>query len=106
MNKKRAKELLPIIEAFANGTAVQFKNSINKWEDIYLKDASFYSEQEYRIKPQPIEVWCMVNSDGECLGNFKDESSCMEQLKTLTNDNPSMAFSDYKTVKFMQVIDD
>lgn len=51
MTKEQAKELLPIIQAFAEGKTIQFLIG-GKWTDIYETD--FYqSSDKYRIKPEP-----------------------------------------------------
>ena len=54
MDRKRAKELLPIIEAYAEGKTIQYKTS-DEWTD----DPNFSPEWEfqYRIKPEPKEWW-------------------------------------------------
>ena len=51
MLRKEAKELLPIIQAFAEGKNIQYKEDIDRWVDI--KNPSFKSFVEYRIKPEP-----------------------------------------------------
>ena len=51
MTKEQAKELLPIIQAFAEGKTVQFLDG-GKWADVYETD--FHeSPVKYRIKPEP-----------------------------------------------------
>ena len=50
MTREEAKELLPIIQAFAEGKTIQFLIG-GKWTDIYETD--FYqSSDKYRIKPE------------------------------------------------------
>lgn len=52
MNRERAKELLPIIHAFAEGKTVQFKNSFEDWIDC--DNIMFnWPPKDYRIKPEP-----------------------------------------------------
>ena len=52
MNRSEAKELLPIIKAFAEGKAIQLKTVDKGWQDIH--SASFDSNpKNYRIKPEP-----------------------------------------------------
>ena len=54
MNRKEAKELLPIIQAFAEGKAIEsrcIKGDTSLWYDD--KDPSFDNDFEYRIKPEP-----------------------------------------------------
>ena len=50
MTREEAKELLPIMQAYAEGKTIQFLNG-GKWADIYETD--FYqSPDKYRIKPE------------------------------------------------------
>ena len=59
MNRQEAKELLPIIQAFAEGKTIQFlcsgedKNSY--WEDIEPNESIGFSDDtsKYRVKPEP-----------------------------------------------------
>lgn len=53
MNRQQAKDLLPIIQAFAEGKAIQSKyiNGSNTWFDD--NNLSFGDGVEYRIKPEP-----------------------------------------------------
>ena len=50
MTREEAKELLPIIQAWAEGKTIQFLDG-GKWADVYETD--FYESPEgYRIKPE------------------------------------------------------
>ena len=54
MNRKEAKELMPIIHAFAEGKAIEsrcIKGDKSLWYDD--EDPSFDDDLEYRIKPEP-----------------------------------------------------
>ena len=51
MTREEAKELLPIIQEFAEGKNIQYKYDMDSWIDI--KNPSFKSFFEYRIKPEP-----------------------------------------------------
>jgi len=59
MNRERAKELLPIFEAYANGEDIQRQygglqgSYIWKDSDLLLADDGYI----YRIKPSPREFW-------------------------------------------------
>lgn len=61
MTRERAKELLPVIKAFAEGKIIQILGNNGQWFD--LKDfpglnATFDSENcEFRLKPEPREFW-------------------------------------------------
>ena len=54
MNRKQANKLLPIIQAYAEGKAIEsrcIKGDKSLWYDD--KDPSFDDDFEYRIKPEP-----------------------------------------------------
>ena len=52
MDRKQAKELLPIITAFANGEAVEFYSGFSEcW--VSGDNLSFDTGMNYRIKPKP-----------------------------------------------------
>ena len=66
MTREHAKELLPIITAFANGEDVEY-NDGGKW--IQLNHPSFLDEpSDYRIAPKPRKVWVNEYENGD-LGN-------------------------------------
>lgn len=54
MTREEAKELLPIIQAFAEGKTLQYRvnNENNEWKDIN-NPAFNDAPSEYRIKPEP-----------------------------------------------------
>lgn len=54
MNRNQAKDLLPIIQAYAEGKAIEsrcIKGDKSLWYDD--EDPSFDNDFEYRIKPKP-----------------------------------------------------
>ena len=51
MTREQAKELLPIIQAFAEGKNIQFLSD-GEWHDINQADFTCYPDK-YRIKPEP-----------------------------------------------------
>ena len=52
MTSEQAKELLPIIQAFAEGKAVEYLNDEKRW--IECDNPSFWEDpKHYRIKPEP-----------------------------------------------------
>lgn len=55
MTREEAKEMLPFIQAYAEGKEIQYRNSLNEWLDITKNDGlSFVSlPSDYRIKPEP-----------------------------------------------------
>ena len=70
MNRKEAKELMPIIQAFAEGKAIEsrcIKGDKSLWYDD--EDPSFDDDLEYRIKPEPT------------YRPFKDVEECWMEMK-------------------------
>lgn len=52
MTREEAKQLLPVIQAFADGKTIEFLNARNMCEE--LEDVLFCREPKYyRIKPEP-----------------------------------------------------
>ena len=69
MNRKEAAELLPIIQAFAEGKAIEsrcIKGDTSLWYDD--EDPSFDDDLEYRIKPEPT------------YRPFKDAEECWQEM--------------------------
>lgn len=52
MDKFKAKRLLPIFEAFANGQIIQYLTSEGVWETCYNVEFGLETER-YRVKPDP-----------------------------------------------------
>lgn len=53
MNRKEAKELLPIIQALAEGKHLQLKDKTGNWMDIDFINVDLCNPNVYRIKPEP-----------------------------------------------------
>ena len=52
MTREEAKELLPIIQAFAEGKPIQFKY-LDKWYDVISEIGfEYHPLTKYRIKPE------------------------------------------------------
>ena len=71
MNRKEAKELMPIIQAFAEGKTIQYYDSlidIADWEDC--ENPNFENlTYEFRIKPEPT------------YRPFKDAEECWQEMQ-------------------------
>lgn len=52
MTREKAKAILPIIQAYAEGKTIQYRTSNNEWVDTY-KPSFSDSSSNYRIKPEP-----------------------------------------------------
>lgn len=68
MNRQEAKELLPIIQAFAEGKTILVQDGID-W--CYLSNESDFNlnPQRYRIKPEPK------------YRSFKDAEECWQEMQ-------------------------
>lgn len=75
MTREKAKELLPIIQAWAKGKEIQFKACSGKWTDVEENEGlSFvYSSSDYRIKPEPK------------YRPFKNQEECWEEMHKHSN---------------------
>jgi hypothetical protein len=74
MNREQVKKIMPVIQAFANGDAIQRKRPQDgEWEDIF--GLWLYGDCEYRIKPNPVECWVNVGVGDMVLGTTWDTES-------------------------------
>ena len=66
MTREKVKELLPILEAYANGKTIQYCNQEYHWEDVKPDEHLDFSKDviNYRIKPEP--KYRPFNSPEEC----------------------------------------
>ena len=72
MDRERAKELLPIIQAFAEGKVVQRQITPTVWIDD-LNPAFEYDNSRWRIKPEKRAGWGLKElRQGECQWSYED----------------------------------
>ncbi len=65
MNASNAKDYLPLVQALAEGKVIQIKTA-DGWEDLKGEISLCFGPDQYRIKPEPREIW--VNHYGNpCL---------------------------------------
>ena len=64
MNRKQAKDMLPIIQALAEGKHIQLKDKIGNWIDINFINVELCNPNVYRIKSEP--VYRPFNNTKEC----------------------------------------
>lgn len=88
MTPQRAKELLPIIAAFAEGKTIQWLDDSEKprlWRDFHASNISFEPELvTFRIKPKPREFWIVVWSDNSYTAyTCKQSCNCKEQIHVI-----------------------
>lgn len=75
-----------IIKAWADGAKVQFRNDPGeKWEDITRGAPHWFEPYEYRVKPEKVERWVIVNQhlDGSwhVSGDYATEESAKASMK-------------------------
>lgn len=70
MNRERARELLPIIEAFANGEEIQVNSDVLGWTS-YTELSFNERAEDYRIKPKPREFWISNFPEGDSRSNHR-----------------------------------
>ena len=68
MTREQAKELLPIIQAFAEGEIIQYKNFLDEWEDIKENEGLSFicPPSDYRIKPKSESKYRPFKTQEEC----------------------------------------
>lgn len=87
MNRQQAKELLPIIQAFAEGKAVQTINEKGEWTTPLCINFEFNSYPDsYRIKPEP--KYCPFKDAEECWAEMQKHQP-FGWLKSKTDKNYS-----------------
>lgn len=77
MNKEKAAQLLPIIQAFADGKTIQLCKSSEGWEDMNESIQFSCEANRYRIKTEPMEVEMWISdTTGKVvkIGDSNDES--------------------------------
>lgn len=82
MNREQAKQLLPIIQAFADGKDIQFLlvDESEEWRTI--DEPSFDSCITYRIKPEPMKFWvCHFTTSGGVPGSVTSDPKDVEVWK-------------------------
>lgn len=65
MTRTEAKNLLPIIQAYANGETIQIMTMTGEWRDAACEPSFSEPASSYKIKPKPREFWlCAPNVCG------------------------------------------
>lgn len=76
MTRERAKELLPIIQAFAEGKTIQ-SNLDGVWKDNTEPDWTARGDS-YRVKPETVELWVNVYPSGDSFVHPTEERARRE----------------------------
>lgn len=71
MTREKTRELLPVMQGFADGKQIQFFDE-GEWKDVDLP--GWMSETQYRIKPELRSYW-IVNTTTSGYHAFSDESA-------------------------------
>ena len=68
MTREEAKELLPIMQAYADGKTIQFRTNNRSWVDLLDNNIEINALFEYRIKP------------GQKYRPFKTQEECWNEM--------------------------
>lgn len=114
MDREKAKALLPIIQAFAEGKSIEFKDSYGKWIksellafDLPLKDYRIKTEPKYHPFKDAEECWQEMQKH-QPFGWIKDKYNEIYLMITRVNDNGktgSMSINGYPEWDFLGLID-
>jgi len=118
MNREEAKKLLPIIQAFAEGKTIQWRDPVkDTWVDESVPN--WNPSAEYRIKPDPREVWAVfrngilwgVRSTEESANLFVAGEADWWNTEDAEDaeawsDPEQEAEQEYEVVKFREVVDE
>lgn len=55
MNREKAAEFAPLMQAYADGADIQYRSRAYVWTDV--KSPTFNVLDTYRVKPTPEEIW-------------------------------------------------
>ena len=105
MNKAETIEAIKVMQAYVDGRVIKTDTGNVNYSLHAIEVSWNWNSFNYDIKPQPIEIWCMVNSKGHCLSNQYSESEIIELIGKLNREN-NKDFVDYKAVKFREVLDE
>lgn len=75
MDRNNAKDYLPLVQALAEGKMIQISAGEGFWTDIHNPNFGG-NPDDYRIKPEPREVWVNRYADGtDGLATYSTEES-------------------------------
>ncbi len=74
MTKDNAQDFLPLVQALAEGKTVQYRLLGEKWSTGGDVDFSLPPDQ-YRIKPEPREIWVNEYPEGDSHTHYSAESA-------------------------------
>jgi len=96
MNREQAKELLPIIQAFAEGKQIQYQCDTDGWEDVESFNPTWVvgDPSSYRIKPEPRVIYVNEYKNGYGYPHKRLEQAIA-----------SVDIDHIRTIKFVEVIE-
>jgi hypothetical protein len=89
-------EMIAVIQAHKDGKMIQFKQKdVDGW--VWAPRPCWnFSSHEYRIKPEPMEIWVNVYDDGETSCPYKSKDDAQQ----------SGINAGRRTVKFREALDE
>lgn len=96
MDRSNAAKYLPLVQALADGKVLQIKADDNEWSDLSFRADIRFTEppEDYRIKPEPKEVWLIYDS----AGNFMFRTFTADGAKRLCDNDEGRRYEHYKQV--------
>lgn len=83
MNRERAKEMLPIIQAYAEGKKIEFFDKhYDEWREISDSGlgVGLVCDAIYRIKPEPRYVWLNVYGGNVLVVPYRSKESADQNV--------------------------
>jgi len=77
-NRKRLKQLLPLIQEYVNGKTIEYNNGSGRW--IEAENCKFNSHGEYRLKLKPRKFFIEISDNGIIMDCVRSD----EQLRPLS----------------------
>ena len=115
MTREEVKDLLPILQAFAEGRVIQYRDN-GVWKDItteegFYTDNAFVNVNDYRIKPEPTyrpfanaeECWQEMLKH-QPFGYVKDKEDGHYTLITSVDEHEGISFGVAKNWHFNDVM--
>lgn len=105
MNRERAKLLLPIIQAFAEGKTIEFQTADGDWTRSNTPSFCF-DHKRYRIKPEPQVVRIVYDKNNSAWASWYPESkqftlSDSDLLKEYSNKK----YDDYRPFRVATLVE-
>lgn len=102
MNREKAKTLLPIITAFAEGKTIQYRPALEyEWCDT-TNPTFCYSPSAYRVKPEPKKIY-LIRRGGGSVVEARDDFNIA--TATYTKLQAQGAFKPYTLEEYVQVLE-